>query len=650
MPNTPWIPIVTTVKDGEDVSSEVVNPILAQFTQREQYLYEKFAELQGRSVLVAYDIPVLNSKIAVGDIVYYKQENRTGATGLELAKVGFIKTENYSTFSADSSSFSLGIVKTKNDNTADVYILGLVNFDTGHEIDNVVTGLLEPQQTGLSTFAPGPLYLSRIFAGKLTRNPGGISVYVGYALDNKTLLLSPNVAELSQLFTTYRYNLLDRPAGRPVLTGSTWSITNVNPNVVGWVPVNSLSTALNILKPTGAKFFYNLPAAELQYTADVGITDHDKKEQIDLSTSLPPNPPNLTMLTVNGVIQDSLEFNNNADAVYSVNDVGIWWMSDVDGQQPWASDIPVDTTVSDWKNHHGSEYLRPRMSLQFIKLNPSLSQSIVTSLNKYNPASNIIKFYLPDKTTETKTGSGDLFARVMLAYENGTVANVASAIASLGYNETNGKIITNTTPVVTEIVQGEGVTITQTVVGGVTKPGSFMVSSAANSAYGRVSSIEPDGAELLYIGLHSYLSMQRPSVLPSSLIGKILLPSNVPNADMTFVVLLTGTSSVTQGTTAIVELDFTYAVTKPGNQLTTAVSDVQHISFALPTSESAYNALTCLQSELPTPVGSYAIVTIPGSAFLGGDADINFRLTRVENSTTAYTGALGIVDVYWKIG
>ncbi len=58
MPVTPWIPTITNIKDGTDVSAEVVNPILAQHTQREQHLFEQLAAFTDKSVLTIFNEPL----------------------------------------------------------------------------------------------------------------------------------------------------------------------------------------------------------------------------------------------------------------------------------------------------------------------------------------------------------------------------------------------------------------------------------------------------------------------------------------------------------------------------------------------------------------------------------------------------------------
>ena len=740
---TPWVPTVVTIQDGQDVSAETVNPVLAQYTQREQHLYEKINELQGRSVLIAYDLPILvrqsdtGVNISVNDLVYYNKINELGVDreGLDLAKVDFIlHSSHYSSFGAGDSSYTVGLVKSirTDSKTADIYLLGLVTLD--QDIDDATSGLLQPGEGNPNiAFDPGPLYLSRSYAGKLTRNPGGIAVFVGYAFDRRTLLLSPNVNELSQLFTTYRYNVLDRPAGIPSLTNTTWTINSVDQNVVGWIPIASLSLAMQGLAPANAKFYYQFPTQD-KILLDTGITYADRLEQIDFEKALPPNPPNLTLLTVNGVIQDSLEFNEGAEAVYSVNEAGLWWLSDQDGGQPWASninptvDVAINTTTnaialanhgfstgegfkltasvmptstpqvdssteyyvatiadgghftvsttSDgsnvidfttagtsvqlvqpyiWKAFNGTVPYRLKIALQFVKLNPALGQTVVTSLSKYNPGSEIIRFFegVSPSTTESTSGTGDLFVQVLLKFIAGTpVTSSSTAIKSLAYSETNGVITFVETPIVSQLATGTGLSINPKTVGGVIVPGSYILTASSGSESGRVSSIEPDGAELLYVGLHSYLNMTLPSAVPSSFIGKILLPIGVPAADLKLVILLSGSQSLSASPTAKeVDFQFSYAVTKPGGTMSTTPDGSSLITFNMPDS---YARLSCIKiGAVTSPAGIPVTgLAIPASAFSGNDAAVNFKLERTAPSSGAatYAGDIGIIDIYWKIG
>lgn len=746
MPITPWIPAVSKIKNGADVSAEVVNPISAQHTQRAQHLYEKFNELSGKSVLIAFDQPILPS--SQGDVrknlvVFYDKEgvDESATEGISPALVAFSSTDAHSSvYTPANSSYAMGIVKEVNGTRSDVYLWGLVDLD--YDLDDATYGIIQSDEANPSEeFEPGPFYLSRTEAGKITRTPSGVSIYVGYAFNRREFLLAPNVSEFNQFFTTYKFNIMDRPAGTPVLTGDTWDVTGVSVvsgdggvNHVGWVPVDSLvGGPLESLVPDGAKFFYNLPSDEL-ISLDTGLDSDEslRDEQIELLRNLPPNPTNVTLLTVNGVIQSSRD--NVEDGIYIVNEVGIWWFSDEDGQQPWASDIEtsvavtfdnttneitvpngdfvlndvvrfelgggaviptglatgtsyyvvsatpsgsdqiitISTTVDGaevdfttngsgtitipqlyiWKFARGTEEYRPRMTLQFLKFNPALRESIVTSIKKYNTASNAVRFYKSDKSEESSTG--DLLVRFLLDLVDGTPAeSSATAISDLAYDETTGQVTVTAAPIVSELTEGTGISIAQRTIGGVPKPGSYIISSSANTQAGRVSSIEPDGAELIYAGLHSYLNMPPAGTVPSSIIGKILLPTSIPDADMQFIILMIGGTTLSIGSSSrVVNYDFSYSVSKAGSVLDSTVT-TSALTFNIPNTTATYSAKTCFKIGAVTGTSPYIIpvtIRIPSTAFKGGDCDVNFKLTRKTPGSNAYVGDIGIVDIYWKIG
>lgn len=726
MPIIPWIPTVTKINNGEDVSAETLNPIFAQHTQRSQHLYEKFESIGDKSVIIAYSQPVLPADPVVVkkySVCYFAQDTISSALveGITLAKVDFLIRPGQSSFTTAPSAYAMGIVKnlSTNNTEADVYLMGLVDLDV--DIDDETNGLMQSTEVDQTDFAPGPLFLSRSEAGKLTRNPGGVSIYIGYAFNRRTLLLAPNVSEFNQFFTAYRYNILDRPAGLPVNTAGTWSISNADVTKVGWVPISALSSARQLLAPSGAKFFYNIPTAE-SISNDTGLILADREEQAELALALPPNPPNLSLLTVNGITQEPRN-DHNPDGLYSVDELGIWWYDDTDGNQPWAIDIEdsiivtanattneiayvdhgfeiddtikfsttntlpsplstsvvyyvvelngddnhfkvsttkngsaVDITTTGtgvhsirqpyiWKNFRGTSEYRPKIALQFVRINPAIREAVVTSIKRYNLGSDAIKFYSSDRTTEANVG--ELLARLQLNFVSGTAASSsATAIKSISYDETTGDITYIDTPIVSKLSAGSGITITPTTVDGAEVPGSFIVSSTANNTSGRVSSIEPDGADLLFVGLHSYLSMTIPSVLPSSIIGKITLPADVPNADMTFVMLLIGTESLVA--TKTVEFEFTYSVTKNSTVLNTTVSTPVTLSFNMP---NPYTAKTCfLVGNDTNAINGLATFKIPASAFEGGNAAVNFKLARKLPGSNPLNSAIGIVDIYWKIG
>lgn len=744
MPITPWLPYVNLVADGQDVSAEVVNPILAQYTQRDQYLFEKFQDLTNTGVLIAPNLPILPSSIAdvrKNLVVFYDQEGASPDTteGISPALVSFANSSIFSSaYTPGNSSYATGIVKDVSGTNADVYLMGLINLDVN--IDDPDYGLIQSDQIDEDApFVPAPYYLSRTEAGKITSNPGGVSIYIGYALNRTTFLLAPNVSEFNQFFTTYKFNILDRPSGEPSLSDGIWSISGVSEvsgdggiDHVGWVPVASLADGpLAGLIPDGSTFFYNLPNATL-INADTAIDDTGqfRLEQVELAASLPPNPTNVTLLTVNGIIQASRD--NDPEGIYVVNAAGIWWFSNADGLQPWSSDIPSNVTVTFdhtanhvivpngafvvgdrlrfetantmptgltvatdyyvlsqsisspnqlitvstsvggsvqtfssngsgtisisqlyiWKFANGTDEYRPRISLQFLKFNPSLSESLVTSLRKYNTSSNAISFYTLDKSAQAI--SGDLLVRLLLNMTAGTpLTSSATAIGDFTYDETTGLITKVTTPIVSQLIPGSNISITPTTIGGVITPGSFIISTSTSAQTGRISDVEPNAAELIYVGLNSYLKMPPYTTLPSSFIAKILLASSVPDADMTLVLLLMGDANLTlNNANNVVTFSFSYAVSTTGSILNSTISPTI-LTFNIPNTVSAYTATTCFKLGGVTNA-QYAInipaLRIPSSAFTGGDCNINFQIARTDPGANSYTGNIGILDMYWKIG
>ncbi len=751
MPVTPWVPAVTRVRDGQDVSAAVVNPIFAQHTQREQYLYEKFNELANKSVLVAFDQLILPSAnpemgpatVVKNTVVFYEKEidGDVVTEGIAAAKVDFAPGSiNTTAYTPANSAYSMGIVKeiSVDGDKADVFLLGLVEFDD--DMNNTTDGIIQTDERieDDEDFEPGPFFLSRTEAGRITRNPGGVAIFIGYALNRTKLLLSPDVSEFNQFFTAYRFNILDRPANKPIFIDDAWTLDGasaISKTKVGWVPATEDYVPDGVIIPDGAKFFYNIPSNAL-VDLDSGITLDERASQKDLAATLPPNPVNFTLLTVNGIIQANRDLDTYGP--YIITESGLWWYDDADSQQPWANDVPtrvevgftissewidvvgnhtfilgdiirfetddtlptgllvdtdyfvVDTRdsnaddlldqiqVSDtnggtpilfsdvgvsshyipqpyiWKFASGADAFRPKMLLQFLKFNPSLTEAIVTSLKKYNPASNAIRFFKPDRVTESTRGTGDLLARVVLTYVAGTaLATAGTAINSISYAEETGLITTVSAPSVSKIIEGDGISISEISVGGVIQPGSFLISSTLNSQTGKVSYLEPDGAELIYDGLHSYLNMPYPTVLPSSFIAKIVLPSGIPIADMSLRFMMVGGTTLGPGATnRAVAFDFSYAITKPGSTLG-AASTPTVVSFNIPLATAGYTKNTCFKVGAGLTASTYSIpltsLIIPATTF-SGDSIVNFKLSRAVVVSNPYVSDLGIVDMYWKIG
>ena len=448
MPITPWVPTVKLIQDGQEVSQSVVNVPLEQLIQREQHLYDAFDALQNKSALMSFNQPIHpadltgSSPIQAGQlaVVYYRDDN--GGSGLSRASTGFSTSPTNSMFQPNNSNYIFGIIRNINPgNLADCYIQGMCDFSI--PIDDPYSGLIEYSldQYGnriKPTFNVGPYYVSRKMPGKLTQNPDGLPVYVGYAVSPTKFFLQPSVDEFTQFFINYRYNILDRPVYPPVLSndGTTWSIPTPNgspnnPNRLGWIAATSdnLPGYTIPTSPSGqvAKFLYYIPSNLTSGPDSTILNSNEIAEAIELGGNLPPVPSNFVQILANGIVQRYADV-NSPDGIFSIDNYGIWWFSNQANTQPWADDILTaspggtwDPTA--WETYKGSNFRRPRLFISFAKFNPALRTQLVSSVNPYNitanpptgtqpnNSSNFISFQLKNKPGESST-TGDLLVNV----------------------------------------------------------------------------------------------------------------------------------------------------------------------------------------------------------------------------------------------
>jgi hypothetical protein len=716
---TPWVPIIRKVENGVDVSAEVINPILKGYTDRTQHLYEKFDSILDKSVIIAFDQKVVGASVAKYSVVFY--DPSLSIPGLELTKTGFETATTGSLFKSSNSSFIFGIVATdvpgSGDRKANVYLQGLIQLPgTGF-----VTQMLD---TSYPSFKGGPLFLSSNVRGKLTPEPGGLAVFVGYAKSLDEFYLNPSYESVNEFFFNFRFNVLDRPAGRPEFDGSIWTVQSPDNARLGWIPASGV-TGIPTGDFTGSLFFYNIPS-DANIDADSTLSSKEKADAKALRKTLPPHPGQFNFLTVNGVMQLVKEAAGDT-GIYFINDYGIWWYDNTSGKAPWSQDIndvrnfivntsndritirkggedvahnysagqllkfkqgsggtfptatptfsqntlyqvkevisttqftlcPVgDTgtlidfsnagvepnyvyfTPHAWDQHKGTDSLRPKMVLQFVKINPDYKSAVVTSLKPINNADNnssgVIKFVnSTDANVEAKSGDLDVkFNLPVLAEDESTITG--KAVKSIKYDEKLGKLVTDVSPVVTSI-SGLGAAKVSS-----NADGSHTITVNDSSLSNMVTSIEVEQSRLEFINLHSFLRIDYTN-LPAGFIGKFILPPTVPNLNLRFKLLIAGRSNVS-GSRTRVKLKFDYAVSKPNALLTTATTGTTTFYHTLP---SNYVKDTCLLIE---PVQ----LTIP-AAQLVPNGMVNFRLHRVKEvaeEALEYNQPFCIVGTFWTI-
>ena len=675
---TPWLPVVRKIKDGEFVDQATVNVPIDQLTQREQHLYEKFQELTGKSVLISFGQPIHpeeSSSIIPSalNLVYFRSDE--AGVGLSRSMTGFSSTASSSMFSPKNSNYVFGLTKMvyADTQTADLYTEGLCEL--GVDIDDASLGLLQPGDE----FSPGPYFLSSKAFGKITRDPAGIPVYVGYAISKRQFLLHTNVDEFSQFFINYRYHILDRVAGIPVLTSSTWTITDSDLSHLGWVAADSVS---NIPAPVGAKFFYNIPTRIADLVADTQLASYERDEALELRRDLPPVPANFIQLYTNGILE---RYNNEYDlgGTFSVNEYGLWWHNDQDGYQPWSPEFDANLT---WEQNK-LDFVESRklMFVSFSKFNPALRTQLVRSLAPYDQVvdgeyvskpSNFIRFYSKDKP-DTQAPTGDLLVDInatveLYGYRPASVSSDAEdftypsaprvptytadrAIAAIKYSKAAGTFKAVVTPVVAKIVGTNGITVVENA----PKSGVWTVSYSSTGLTGQVDSIEPINSRLEFIGLSSYIKLPPPSTTPYGLIGKIVLPKgNTNNKDLRLVFHLFGDQPIPlNSTNRNAAFQFEYSVVSASNGQSpsayTLVNSTKYapqtnpVEFSLIDSPSAYVAFTSVKVTHPALV-------IP-AAFIREDTVVNFKIMRVavdaaaDNYGNVTGGNIGLLAVYWEI-
>jgi len=669
---TPWLPTVRRIKDGETVDQATVNVPIDQLTQREQHLYEKFESLLGKSVLISFDQPIYPGETLDKDelnIVYFKShENQSG---ISKAITGFSSSSTSSMFSPNKSNYAFGIVKTiySAEKTADIFTEGLCEFEV--DIDDPVLGLIQKDGTNVEPFEVGPYYLSRKTPGKITKDPAGIPVYIGYALSKRRFLLHANVDEFSQFFINYRYHALDRVAGIPSNSGGTWTIATPDTDKLGWVPVSAVSS---IVAPAGAVFYYNIPSIAIlsDPTApnyDAALAAFEREEALDLKKFLPPVPSNFIQLSIDGIIQRYKDA-YDVGGIYSVNEYGLWWHSS--STVPWSSSYP-NQAPSDWaaiKTTLGDD--RPNVFISFSKFNPALRTQLVSSLAPFNTvadqSTNFIKFYSKDNPSQI-AATGDLLVKILapfypvgfsaptFTFPTGTASTYTAnrAIAALEYTPALGGFKTAITPVVAKVVGNAPIQATESPTGS----GIWNISYLSDGITGFVDSIEPINARLEFRGLTSFLKLPPPTSTPYGLIGKIVLPKGYLNnkklmlklnlfgdtvygasAEARNIALQMEYSAVTSADSAA------FSQVPNHNQIVSPVAytpTINPIEMPLTVEGSGYT-----QYEVRTLVETN--LSVPAD-FVYEDSVVNFKLMRVATSDTAnsYVGNIGLISIYWEI-
>jgi hypothetical protein len=671
---TPWLPTVRRIKDGETVEQTTVNLPIDQLTQRDQHLYEKFEEMSGKSVLTTFGQPIHpNETLQVGELslVYYKSDSQ--GSGVAKGTTGFASTFS-SMFTPNNSNYTFGLVKTVYpfSRTVDLYTEGFCDLPV--DIDHPIYGLIQKDTSNtVEEFEVGPYYLSAKTPGKITRDPSGIPVYVGYAVNKKQFLLHTNVDEFSQFFINYRYHVLDRVAGIPTLSGVTWNITQSDITKLGWVSA-SAAVSSGAVAPTGAVFYYNIPAPSIIAT-DTYIASTESEEASQLIKHLPPIPANFVQLYVNGTLARYKDIYDTAGD-FSINEYGLWWHKNSSGSQPWSTVYPQTAPTgspSNWSTLKSTTISNSRKNIfiSFSKFNPALRTQLVSSLRPFNKlgtdySNNFIKFYSADDLG-LESPTGDLLVSIdpktdYVGYKKDfTSADISTltddfsypvvrsgafstnrAIAALKYVKEEGVFKAAITPVVSKLVGGGGIKVTEEA-----DTGIWTVGYLTEGQTGQVDSIEPINARLEFMDLTSYIKLPPPTSTPFGLIGKLVLPKGALNdKDLRIVFHLFGDTTSLDTSVAFT---FEYSsVTAINSAASSDYITVNALKYTAPENPAIFNLSDSQYVAYNSVRISNDNFVIP-KEHIREDSIVNFKILRFStDNDTGYTGNVGILGIYWE--
>jgi len=212
-------PAVDGLRDGDDYMDEKsINRPINQLRERTDFLKSQLEQVIGaapfESVRLQNVTLALDDTPVVGDFVYLEPENNTYAKALTDTLIDALNPFTHAT----NTAFAMGMVTKIVGAGATVIMFGRLDLGS-----TTLSTLLESGET----FRDGPYYLSASEPGKMTAEPAGPAIFLGYFVASvtdptfgDTALLSPQYKDLWQAHTHYNFALGAQPAGDNEATGT----------------------------------------------------------------------------------------------------------------------------------------------------------------------------------------------------------------------------------------------------------------------------------------------------------------------------------------------------------------------------------------------------------------------------------------------
>lgn len=403
-------PRIRYITDGEPVAAAITNRPTSDIAN---YLDEIYRLLQATGIgggIFATRVTA-DASVVVGSPVYLDN-------GIFMpSKQALAIDLDGKTVSADSSRID-GIVTRKHNATlVDVLLAGAHTFDISPATEEPPT--------------PGMYYLSATRPGKITKSRQQFPVPVCVVGTKNRVYRVPTSAEPLLAHTHSKIELVCLPAGVhiPPQPNERHIITDANTNLPGWLPINDpIFAGKNI--PTGAKFGYNISA------------------DIHAKTVWPYSLFSGAYLEWDRAEQNDRGFTGVPSGFFTINEDGIWWLTDCYGDVPWpknynslpASDSNSNSNSyyeSDSENIHCDEPRPMAMRLWLTSTRTSGTDASVRSLRSKDTRLVIRRCNgLPGET-------GDLEALLNLSYPIVNTTSGTTALRNFDGNVfTKGPVVT----------------------------------------------------------------------------------------------------------------------------------------------------------------------------------------------------------------
>jgi hypothetical protein len=233
-------PAVTAYQDGADhkVQASELNKPVNQLRQRTDYLYDRLEILSDSGTLESVRLKAVlldqgtDTKPSLNEAVYLDPNTLKFKKALATAEI--VAGDPYAVIATSAYSFGLLVEISGDQTTGTVAIYGKAAVD---DVDSLVDNF--------TTFSPGPMFLSASQAGKMTRTPEDLVVYMGFVVRtnpsdsadrNGYIMLAPQYRDMWEAHVHKRLPLASQPLGRvvtsddPVLIDSTQIVRGFLPD------------------------------------------------------------------------------------------------------------------------------------------------------------------------------------------------------------------------------------------------------------------------------------------------------------------------------------------------------------------------------------------------------------------------------------